>query len=59
MINRMLDRLEESLIATLMGVATLVIFVAVAHRYSSNIAWLWQYTRHLNVSWAQESIGSD
>lgn len=54
MINRLLDRLEESLIATLMGVATLVIFFAVVHRYSSNVAWLWQYTRHINVSWAQE-----
>jgi C4-dicarboxylate transporter, DctQ subunit len=54
MINRLLDRLEESLIATLMGVATLVIFFAVVHRYSSSIAWVWQYTRHINVSWAQE-----
>jgi TRAP-type C4-dicarboxylate transport system permease small subunit len=31
---RWLDRLEENLIATLMGLATLVIFVAVVHRYS-------------------------
>ncbi|MDB5368310.1 MAG: hypothetical protein JWM77_4237 [Rhodospirillales bacterium] len=31
---RILDRLEEILIATLMGVATLIIFVAVVHRYS-------------------------
>jgi TRAP-type C4-dicarboxylate transport system permease small subunit len=30
---RWLDRLEENLIATLMGLATLVIFVAVLHRY--------------------------
>jgi TRAP-type C4-dicarboxylate transport system permease small subunit len=30
---RWLDRLEENLIATLMGLATLVIFVAVVHRY--------------------------
>jgi C4-dicarboxylate transporter DctQ subunit len=31
---RWLDRLEENLIASLMGLATLVIFVAVVHRYS-------------------------
>lgn len=31
---RWLDRFEEILIATLMGLATLVIFVAVVHRYS-------------------------
>lgn len=31
---RWLDRLEENLIAILMGVATLVIFIAVLHRYS-------------------------
>ncbi len=31
---RWLDRLEENLIAFLMGFATLVIFVAVVHRYS-------------------------
>lgn len=31
---RWLDRLEENLIATLMGLATLVIFVAVVHRYA-------------------------
>lgn len=31
---RWLDRLEENLIATLMGLATLVIFIAVVHRYS-------------------------
>ncbi len=31
---RWLDRLEENLIAFLMGLATLVIFIAVVHRYS-------------------------
>jgi len=54
MINRVLDRLEESLIASFMGLATLVIFFAVVHRYSSGIPWVWQYTRHINTSWAQE-----
>lgn len=31
---RVLDRLEEIIIATLMGLATAIIFVAVVHRYS-------------------------
>jgi len=30
-----LDRLEEWLIASLMGLATLIIFAAVIHRYAS------------------------
>jgi len=53
---RFLDRLEEWLIASLMGVATLVIFLAVLHRYVSGFAipgvqdWLLQ----INTSWAQE-----
>jgi C4-dicarboxylate transporter DctQ subunit len=53
---KFLDHLEEWLIAFLMGAATLVIFVAVVHRYASGLAipglqdWLIQ----LNTSWAQE-----
>lgn len=54
MINRILDRLEEWLIATFMGLATLVIFLAVVHRYSSSIPWVWQYTRNISTSWTQE-----
>jgi len=53
---RFLDRLEERLIAFLMGGATVVIFVAVVHRYASGIPWPalqdWLLTIHL--SWAQE-----
>jgi C4-dicarboxylate transporter DctQ subunit len=53
---RVLDRLEEWLIATLMGAATLLIFVAVVHRYASTVSipgvqdWLLK----INLSWAQE-----
>ncbi|MEO8629453.1 MAG: TRAP transporter small permease [Betaproteobacteria bacterium] len=54
MFLRLLDRLEEWLIATCMAVATLVIFVAVVHRYTSRIPALWQYTSQLDFSWAQE-----
>ena len=39
--NRFLDRLEEWLIATLIGAATIITFVAVVHRYgASNSAGL-------------------
>jgi len=54
MINRILDGLEEGLIITFMGLATLIIFFAVVHRYTSDVPWLWQYTRHLSTSWTQE-----
>ncbi len=50
----MLDRLEEWLIASFMASATLIIFVAVLHRQSSAVPWLWHYTGVLNFSWAQE-----
>ena len=53
---RALDHLEEWLIAFLMGAATVVIFVAVVHRYASGIPWPafqdWLLT--INLSWAQE-----
>ena len=54
MINRILNRLEEWLIAFLIGAATLVIFFAVAHRFLSGIPVIQDYTVQLNVSWAQE-----
>jgi C4-dicarboxylate transporter, DctQ subunit len=53
---KILDRLEEWLIAFLMGGATIVIFVAVVHRYASALPvpvvqdWLLGF----NLSWAQE-----
>ena len=53
---KILDRLEEWIIATLMGAATLVIFVAVVHRYLSGlpIPGLQDYLITINTSWAQE-----
>lgn len=56
LLNRGLDKLEEILIGTLMAAATLLIFVAVLHRYAAGLAipvvqdWLLS----LNFSWAQE-----
>src|SRR6476660_6949807 len=53
---KILDRLEEVLIAVLMGAATLLVFVAVVHRYAATVPipvvqdWLLK----LNLSWAQE-----
>jgi len=55
-LNKVLDHLEEWIIALLMGGATLVIFVAVVHRYISGIPWpaLQDWLLTINVSWAQE-----
>lgn len=53
---KVLDHLEEWLIASFMALATMIIFVAVLHRYASGLAipgvqdWLLQ----INLSWAQE-----
>jgi C4-dicarboxylate transporter DctQ subunit len=54
---RVLDHLEEWLISTLMGLATIIIFVAVIHRYLSGmpIPGLQDWLLTLNFSWAQEA----
>lgn len=49
-----LDRLEEVIITSLIGAATLLIFVSVVHRYASGISWLWPLTSKIYLSWAQE-----
>ena len=54
MILRILDRLEELLIATLIAAATLIIFVAVVQRYAVGISWLYPIFYHINLTWAQE-----
>ena len=54
MLTRFLDHLEEWLIATLMGLATLVIFVAVLHRFLSTVPYVQDYTLRMNLTWAQE-----
>jgi C4-dicarboxylate transporter DctQ subunit len=53
---KFLDHLEEWLIASLMAAATLIIFVAVLHRYASGlpIPWLQDVLIKINTSWAQE-----
>jgi C4-dicarboxylate transporter DctQ subunit len=54
MFNRILNHLEEWLIAFLIGGATLVIFAAVVHRYLSGVPYIQDYTIQINMSWAQE-----
>jgi C4-dicarboxylate transporter DctQ subunit len=53
---KILDRLEEWLVASLMAAATVVIFVAVVHRYASAlpIPGLQDWLLRINLSWAQE-----
>ncbi|MBK7900889.1 MAG: TRAP transporter small permease [Betaproteobacteria bacterium] len=56
MINKALNHLEELLVTFLMGAATVIIFLAVAHRYLAgvNIPGLQDWLLGLNFSWAQE-----
>jgi C4-dicarboxylate transporter DctQ subunit len=53
---RFLDHLEEWLITFLIGAATLIIFVAVLHRYASgmSVPGLQDWLLSLNFGWAQE-----
>jgi C4-dicarboxylate transporter DctQ subunit len=51
---KILDRLEEWLIATLMAAATLITFVAVVHRYLSTVSFLQDAMSRIDLGWAQE-----
>ncbi len=53
---RILDRLEELIITFLIGAATVIIFVAVIHRYAAGlpIPGLQEWLLTVNMSWAQE-----
>ena len=54
MFLRVLDRLEEILIASLMAGATLLIFASVAQRFAAGTPWLYPYASLLDLTWAQE-----
>src|SRR5512142_2020319 len=56
MVNRFLDHLEEWIITFLMGAATLLIFVAVIHRYATgfDIPGVQDALLKIDLSWAQE-----
>src|SRR4051794_19341066 len=57
---KVLDRLEELLIASLIAGATLLIFVAVGHRYALDLSAkfhfdaLYDWLFKINLAWAQE-----
>ena len=54
--NKLLNRLEEFIVAALMAVATVVLFVSVVHRYLSGyeIPGLQDWLLDMNFGWAQE-----
>jgi C4-dicarboxylate transporter DctQ subunit len=54
MLNRILNHIEEWLITFLIAAATVVIFLAVVHRFLSGVPWIQDYTVKMDVSWAQE-----
>ena len=53
---KVLDHLEEWLVASLIGAATVIIFLSVLHRYSSGlpIPVVQDWLLSINMSWAQE-----
>ena len=54
MFLRILDRLEEILITALMGAATLLTFVTVAHRFLVNVPFLYPILFPIRLAWSQE-----
>ena len=54
MFLKILDRLEEIIISLLIGGATVLIFVAVLHRYGSTVPFLFPYLHDIDMTWAQE-----
>src|ERR1700693_6027624 len=54
MFLRILDRLEEILIASLIAAATLVIFAAVVQRFAVGVSFLYPFFYKINLTWAQE-----
>ena len=54
MFLRILDRLEETIIAALMGAATVLTFVAVAHRFLVNVPFLYPILFPIRLAWSQE-----
>ena len=51
--SKIIDHIEEWLIAFLMAAATVIIFVAVMHRYAAGVSFLYPLVHHLDFSWAQ------
>ena len=51
---KVIDRLEEIIISCLIAGATVLIFLAVLHRYGSTVPFLFPYLHQINMTWAQE-----
>src|ERR1700736_5661659 len=51
---RILDRLEEIIITSLMAAATILIFISVVHRFGTGVPFLYPYLIAIHISWAQE-----
>jgi C4-dicarboxylate transporter DctQ subunit len=54
MLLRILDRLEEIIIAGLMGAATVITFITVVHRFLVSVPALYPYLFGINFGWSQE-----
>src|SRR3984893_11606330 len=54
MLLRILDRLEEIIITSLMAAATILIFVFVVPRFGTGVPFLYPYLIAIHISWAQE-----
>jgi C4-dicarboxylate transporter DctQ subunit len=54
MVLRILDRLEEIIIASLMGAATVLTFITVVHRYLVDIPLLYPILFPIRLAWSQE-----
>jgi C4-dicarboxylate transporter, DctQ subunit len=54
MFLRILDRLEEIIIASLMGAATLLTFITVTHRFLLDVPALYPYLFWIQLTWSQE-----
>jgi C4-dicarboxylate transporter DctQ subunit len=54
MFLKILDRLEEIIIASLMGGATLITFITVVHRFLVDVPVLYPYLFWINLAWSQE-----
>jgi C4-dicarboxylate transporter DctQ subunit len=52
--NKALNHLEEWLITFLIAAATLVIFMAVVHRFLAGVPYIQDFVIRIDVSWAQE-----
>src|ERR1700730_488113 len=51
---RILDRLEEIIITSLMAAAAILIFGSVVHRFGTGVPSLYPYLITIHISWARE-----